>query len=577
MAKQNRGSQKPKDDNSKGSSKYGRYANRGGRKPSPFERSVNDPKAYINNYTQDKDNDPAWYTVNGTLVNDAAKLPFGNMVGEPIPFSKGEDTEGTHELNVAGFAVMRTRPTIGYSRDETSAPSRAAVAMTEFLRSKLTTDESFATQDTLMYTNAIDSILALYSHITRCFGLLGAVKFNNLYTPKYLVQAIYNFDDDAWNDAVQNRANLTLKFNQYVTEAQFLFLPVSYTAIQRHSWLFSNVFYDSRSNKAQMYAHAPVGFYIWDEVTSDRGTTNRFLKLDPSDTTNPYRAWYKENTLDALIELFHKMCYAMINSTSQLRIRMAFLKAYGESAGWRMASLADNYLISPVHSDEVLSQINNTTICSVIESYGYTTSYDLPEGTKLPDGTVVSGTYSTDPFDVVGNPDNNTIECVPFVAIGQLNAQNLERIKQKEIANFHWDNPSTEDILVATRDMVTFEYSTYPLNIPSYNLTGMGSDVVTGFEMYYIDSHHNLNKCELEYSNRISLAAVKTSLKHWSTFDWAPTMWMEFSSSASGTQQVVPVQEWDNCNAIEEESLIQLHKAVLTSMYQVKEAGMYSI
>lgn len=538
------------------------------RKESEFEKGRRDPKNYINEYTSDGTNDPSWYMVNSKLVHDACKVPTGQMVGSQL-------TSGNSHLRLPGICALVTAPTVGYSDSSSSAPSRAALAMTEFLRAKLTNDLNFAPADTFMYTNAVDALYTMYCNITRLFGIVGMIQFNNKYTPRALVHALYNFSDDAFNELADNKAKYLYKFNYLIKTASQVYLPVTYTALKRHAWLFSNLFYDSRSSKAQIYGHSMAGTYIFDEISFTTGTANKYLDFMASDRyTTPYGIGDDINpaTIDGLLKIFEMQIQALLNSSAALNIRTAFLKAYEGTGAWRMAELDIDYLITPTHTDEVLSQINNTRLASHIETDGYKTSITY-EDAPLPDGGIFTGTGSTHPFDVTQDPAANVILCTPFVAITDnpgtaAFAKKAAFFNGGQFMNIHWDDPSVEDMAVATRDMICWTVGTTPINGNGAILTGFSTDVVVALVFCCAPSgDYDIR----QYTEDWDTATLTNSIiETWVCFDWAPSLKYMSNNSAHY------LQEWDNAFPVDNSTLTDIHEAIATSLYQIPEAGMYT-
>lgn len=299
-------------------------------------------------------NDPKWYTRNSQLISDASKLSFANQLGakiftRPVPstnLSGGGYLTSDYIPGICGLKMVNTPGIAGSASD---GVNMAAADLFQRMRAGLNTYAAYQAADVMMYALAIDSVYSMYANISRIFGILPTYQASNLYTPIRLLHAGYGFSVEEVANIIANKANYLLRFNQLVFKASTLYLPVDFTIVNRHAWLYMNYFVDNAlSTKAQYYIHRMMGAHKLNEQQSTQGTMLEYVE-------NP-------TTLSELLDLFESMIDVIRSSDSMLKIAGDMKGALKTSSTWKLSYIQETYVLAPVSDPFVLMQIHNMSI-----------------------------------------------------------------------------------------------------------------------------------------------------------------------------------------------------------------------
>nr|AVX53471.1 putative capsid [Marmot picobirnavirus] len=297
-------------------------------------------------------NDPRWYSGDSQLIADASKFSFANQLGSKI-FTRPHPTLAsgggyiTSDV-IPGVAALKMVNTPGIAGDQSDGVNIAAADLFQRMRAGLNTYAAYAAPDVMMYVLAVDAVYSMYGNIARVFGILPTYQGANLYTPTRLLHAGYGFSEAEVAAIIKEKANYLTRFNQLVFKASTLYLPIDFTVVSRHAWLYMNYFVDESSTKAQYYIHRMMGAHKLNETLSDQGTFLEYIE-------NP-------TTLSGLLDQFEVMINAIRNSDSMQKIRADMEGALKESTKWTLSYIQDTYVLAPVSDPLVLLQIHNTSI-----------------------------------------------------------------------------------------------------------------------------------------------------------------------------------------------------------------------
>lgn len=505
-----------------------------------YEKS---PGKYASCHTGDE-NDPSWYNKLATLIRDVARIPFSYQIGRPMYF----DSFDMPDLNVPGILALDYICLPGIAKSATDGVNIAATALYQTIRKNLSTVAGYASADVMMYVLAVDSMIQLYNYIVRAFGTLNLYSSVNYNYGNALLEA-QGFSPSSLNFLRSNTSDYMSQFNQLVYKVSEIYLPTQFSIIDRHAWLFSNVFTDGESAKSQIYVHRPYSFYILDETSSEEGTMLKVVE--------------RPSTMIAAIRLFDQMIDTFRNSDSMNKIAADMQRAIIGST-WKFAYIGPEYTIAPVISKEVLSQIENTTILNIPTKYDITQSVDKNIILCNPEFLAESSDYS----DMDNDP--STDYPVPN-----------DLWNRPCVINMHWENPSADDIAVATRNMNMLVMDETDPSI--MRLSSCGSDICVNADMYSWNC--DLNQTEVKTFGRFMtvLAADPDSwyslltpdLAKWMAFDWSPQLLLcgELNGWLTGPAVLT---EYSNFTQIDRELLDRIHNNIITSMWSLPQLGTFN-
>lgn len=537
------------------------------------ERAQNSSKVnskYGNSYCG-SENDPSWYNKLQTLIKDVTRIPFAYQVGRALDYrdavgASWTDDSGDHEELVygkstpPGVMALEYIPIPGIAKSATDGVNIAATGIFQNMRKELSTIAQYASADVMMYILACDSILTLYNVILRNFGMINLYSSVNYNYNRSLYKA-QGWQETDLADFYSNFSNFRTRFNNLIYKASTIYMPNTISIMDRHAWLFSNIFIDSVSPKAQNYLHVCKGIWKLDETTSTEGTSMNFIELVSSRPTNGSK-------MTQLLDVFDELIETMRNSDSMNKIAADMRRAFPNISSWQLAYCDEQYSVSPTYSKEVLSQIENTTILD----YQYVTGLTIEQ--------------SVNKNIILFNP---TITTTKANEIGYVN---YNAWTNDQLINMHWDNPSSDDIAVATRNMINLEKKagTGPLQV--YHIDSAGSDICVGARII----KHGIDNYSIDFDTTIhrfmGILSVQTaaqqgteiyltpdSLTDYTSFDWAPMIYIGYAMPTTVTTAIPTLYgcraltDYDNYTLISPQALKNIHTNVIASMWNVPQLG----
>lgn len=483
-------------------------------------------------------NDPSWYAASAELLRDSASLSYNNAIGVKMDLGidnyLGNPSKCPGLKSSPGIMAFNVVTGPGTSKDNSSAVNIAARNVYSFVRHQNSGHTNYDSPDLMMYLLAMDEIYAYYNNLKRVYGVLATYSIKNRYMPAAIVKSL-GFD---YSDLLQHLPELRYYINVLCNKINTLCVPATMSYMIRHSWLFSNIYADSDSPKAQLYVFRQYIYRTYEEQVLPATLTSHYL---------PFNCTY-----DDIRAIGDEMLSKVIESEDMNIMSGDILKAYGEGGLFRVTPIDENYTVAPVYNEEVLMQIENMTI--------------------LPAGSFNSNiTYNVDTNTIIYNPT------VKSSAIGWAT---------NRIINMHKSEVQPSDTMVATRLMVQPTRETIKEDEPSqcvFNLTSMGSEVIAGAAMYYYDTDDSDNWVlkrtdfdsiiyyEPDDYDPTDLSTVTMIEK----FDWHPCIWLIFHSGQTGrlnfneTDLVGYSFDLENYTIIDHLTLTKMHDTAILSEFGI--------
>lgn len=448
--------------------------NRNNKKPKETEINVQDTNINTEDLphvitTSKKNNDPSWYTHIYPLVGDYASLPFAISNGLSYEIRSGITGVGGsgnkyHEFPITtryraagvtpGIMTFTIMPSIGVSDSPTSAPNIAAQQIYTLDRKANSGAVNYDKTDVMMTVVAMDSAYMLYEELLRVYRILGMYNYQNRYLPNALLESL-GFSSKLTNHYSDLRGVL----DQFAYQLGAVNIPDQFDFIHRHSWLFTNVYKDSESSKAQLYAYLPGYYYVWQEGQNEEPT---ILKLTSRSTlygvANSAETTTLIETIDQIQTAINNIMIPILGSQDIGTISGDLAKAFGESGMIKISPVIEHEALNPIYSPEVIEQMSNASVHRL-----------TPQGNGC---------------DIRPNLDNLVagpyLEHVPsFIASNSV----LASIGRKHLLNYRMLSPSPENNMVATRLINTFESDRNKTGIMS--ISSCGTEIVTDCKMWY--------------------------------------------------------------------------------------------
>lgn len=404
---------------------------RGGRKPRRPADAVDTKTERAEKGT----NDESWYSKFPQLTADTGSLFFSNPLGGYVP-RIGElfDSSARYSAEPAlysapGILVLKTLSGPGSSRDASSPVNAIARGIYSFIRSQNSGSKNYDPSDFMLYLLGMDALYTIWAKCVRAYGVARYFNPKSRYLAKEFLTALgFNAAD-----ILGNLAQFRYTINQFAVKLSSYLVPATMDYFKRHTQIFLNIYQDSDDLKAQDYVLDPAGYYLYSETSEDGG------KL----VWNDYPA---NMTLADISNILNSSIQPIINSEDFNIMSGDVLKAYGADKVFAIPMVNEDYVTAFVKDDVMLSQIENAMILNTVDI------------TSL---------------GVTQDPTTASIVFAPVLADSQ-------DIFPRKLLNLHWQNPTSGDVMEATRFMFNIGHD----DVLGYYVSSCGADLILAAYMY---------------------------------------------------------------------------------------------
>lgn len=197
----------------------------------------------------------------------------------------------------------------------------------------------------MLYLLGMDQLYSIYSWMSRTYGVMRAYDQKNRYLAEGLITAMgFNHAD-----LLANLANFRYFINQFALKISALYTPSTMDLYKRHTFIYSGVWKDSDTEKAQLYVTKPTGFHKFSATAETNGGSLQFTAM-PANLTYANIVSYVTPFLDAIL------------SDEDMNIMSGDIKkAYGEQL-YAFNFIPEDYVVYPVYDAVFLDQIHNAVI-----------------------------------------------------------------------------------------------------------------------------------------------------------------------------------------------------------------------
>lgn len=386
-------------------------------------------------------NDISWHNPQQEMFDGATGLTFTQSVGLPLP----NETYGTpnisnshmhyslHSVKVPGVMSCYFVPSLGKSQDGTSPVNTAVTKLFQFIRKDKSGREIYQPADIGMVIGALDSAYMFYEFMVKIYGMMNDVDLMNTYTPRVLVKSHgVNYE------SVKSRmADFKFYIDHFAYDLSGFYLPKGIHLIDRHTYMTRCLFTDGDTTKAQYYAYVPSHYLIFSEGTESSPFTTlqykQLIDLTPWNTDIPNSQLV---TFEQLVAFGDSILLPLRNSETVRNITADLVTAFSANGSYSVGLVADDYVLKPTYDKQMLMQLEN----AFFYGYGNTVSGGYSQVTSL------NNSYMTETLSL--NPGTYHSDELPTYS--DFNFWNSMQMK-KFVMNFHWDSPSKEDIMYASR------------------------------------------------------------------------------------------------------------------------------
>lgn len=512
---------------------------------------------------ESKTNAYSWYAKFPQFTRDAGTIPFGLPVGQCLTLPNGDG------YYTPGLMRLTFYPTIGYSADLSSPVNRSAIRFYTFLRDVQKAAAKYDAADIMMYLMALDSCYMFYSLIRRIYGVAQLYTPLNRYYPTALLK-LMGVDPSV----ADNLAELRAYINRFALSLASYAVPMDFDITARHMWMCEGLYLDSNTTRAQTYMFVPEGFWKYNNTVATGSELNFVPWMPQGDTTTP------AYTLADIKSIGWQLMTAILGDQDTGNISGDLYRAYGDGGVRKLPETPDLYTILPVYDQTVLSQIENCTIMGQFAK-GYTPV--ISQNPSVNNGAILfQPEFGNKPFVNSNNEISYTLN--PFA---ELNGA---------LVNLHWDSPTPEQVIEATRLVVCDTAGKFVNSGKTIKPTVFGSDIIaTMSTAQYINGENmfvwstNNQWIPTKYQTTSDSDDAKTFAADLNnmfvlmSFDWCPQMYL---FSASPDTVTTPTTEEnmhlnfkqvgadvDNLTYVSAPQIAMMHEASLFSLFDVPQVA----
>lgn len=502
-------------------------------------------------------NDINWYNKLKAIWEQAARIPFNQVAGLPFETVEPDQdliTGAVTSRSITGIMTIKLAPVIGPCLSNQDAANIAAQQLYVAVTQKNNRDGKYDMTDLMMMVIAMSSAYSLYQFADRAFRGFKNPSSSNRYYPNALLRAM---QIDV-TDVQANLGDLQSTLNYYAYRLASINVPSQFDYLARESWLYSHVYKDADTEKAQAFMYMPDGFYKWVEGSGD---TANYLEYVTFENLFGLTSDSPLITFSRFSTAFESLLSPILGSSNIGLMSSDIAMAFSDSQMVKISEITSNTGLDPVYDETVLQQIQNLTIVPSLVDNTLNITQNL--------SNLTSGPYLYQDIQYTYNPLFNA---------------HLAGVKR--YLNLRGE-ADLDAITEATRLVSVGKKMSSGNN---YHITGCGAEIVTGVNLWQLlyDGNSNLirvNTTVLSQSfvmqtgdDPSTVTVNKTYLNNQimlSAFDWAPTIYVfnqTDSTTGAATFEGV-IQELDNVVFVSEKQIRMLSDACKMSLFKMDESS----
>ena len=428
-------------------------------------------------------NDPAWYVPTDQNLKDAANFSFNNPLGLPN-VGTAYPTLATAQYDpnrVPGVMSLWLAPTLGVSKDKSSAVNVASQAIYAQIRRANSGAKNYDSADLMSVILAVASAFSMASFCARSYGIANVYSSQNRFLPNALLASGGIIPSSLVNNLADYRARL----NNAILKLNSLTIPSNIPLIQRWVHIYDSYYTDSNTVAPQIFIANPQFFYVRPDDSQSTVTWSNNL------------GYVKPQSAMSYIAELEEVVGLLLESEDVGTICGDILKAY-EGAIVQFPLIPETYTVLPSDSDEIRAQFENAVNLRL-------------------DPKSTASIY-IDPANLGYIQTSYTLTAVtPYCGFSG-----------DKVINFHKEDVTPEDVMVATRLVPGITKATYSTTTKaaSIELSSVGSELLANVTLGVVDPKSETGFKFIPAGNRLlsGLSDINSasSIFLTSAFDWAP-------------------------------------------------------
>lgn len=325
-----------------------------------------------------------WDKAVENIILNSSHLAARSIAGNPVyadslSTAAGLDVANDLQYVVPGVYSLEFVPVFGKATGANTDPVNLSIRNIWMnLRSLYSNRIPYTANAIAMYAMAMDSILCMYQHYKRAYGICFAFDARNRYVADGILYAMGINPHELRAHLPEFRTML----NRAATQMSVLGVPTELKFIHEHVNLCAHVYMDDTTPNAQYIVPVPAYLYYMDWANNKLLATTGFSAAGQGAGAN----WAQMSSqLQNLIESFvnYEDVYMIASDMARLYPNLATIQP-----------VDDDYMIGPEYDEAFLNEIHNASIAY----FGHTDGYYPWEMTcnEGPDNVgTISAKYST--------------------------------------------------------------------------------------------------------------------------------------------------------------------------------------
>lgn len=502
------------------------------------DRDIQDDRNFSDKFRSA--NDPAWYTKYQDLASWARTIDFNRPAGSPIADRYEASTPTSLPDSIAGIMTFDVNPSIGIATSANDAVNTNAVKYFNTIRGIVSGSRTYEAPDLMLYTIAAANLYSAYNWAARLYGMA----FNFSQQNRYIGDAFLKASGVDPVDFRRNLADFRLFLNSYASKISVFAVPSKMTYFNRVNFLYSGIYADSNTSKAQIYMNVPHHFLQYDSTGSPHGG-QLLAKIPPTTIWNGDPQAASVAAIEAYLNtLLDAMFYDQDMYTMSGDIHKAF------SGDLLVANpIAEQFNVPVLYDEAVLSQFNNATLFN----------HGMNDGTPI-----------------VKQDQNNGILLCTLSDGAAFKGRDINAV-----LNFHKQDISIDDIFEAVPFVVSFKERISGSTVFA-DVVSMGTEFLSRAHAFYFASNGVLNRVDLRRENYVDVnaldaTALETHMRSASVvsqFDWAPEIFVDSYDSSQTTPYDIKIvgdlYDYDVYSVLDDRQVGRLHDIALWSLFAIE-------
>lgn len=428
-------------------------------------------------------NDPRWYVPTDQNLKDVANFSFNNPLGllNVETAYQTSDALGYSPNRVPGVMSMWLAPTLGVSTNKASSLNVAAQAIYAQIRRANSGAKNYDSSDLISVILAVASAFSMASYCARSYGIANVYSSQNRYLPNALLASSGIIPSSLVNNLADYRARL----NNAILKLNSLTIPSNIPLVQRWVHIYDSYYTDSNTVAPQIFIANPRYFFVRPDDTKSTLIWSPNLGYSTP-----------QNALNYIQEL-EEIVGMLLESEDVGTMCGDILKAY-EGAIVQFPLIPETYTVLPSDSNEIRTQFENAVNLNL-------------------DTTSTASIY-IDPANIGFIQTGYTLKT----------KGSFSGFAGSKVINFHKEDVTPEDVMVATRLIPGIAQATYKDSDKksTYTFSSVGSEVLANVTIGIIEPSESSGFKFVELHNiatgQLNTAAYAAKTALVSAFDWAP-------------------------------------------------------